>query len=227
MPTAPSTASLSGQSLAQFNAWYAKRLNGTIGPNETANMLPDALAMTVTYETTYLNTPAYLAWAAQDRINREAQWRLAHVDAIETNNASATIPVSLDPSGAGNNPASGIAQSPAAPVNRCTTPGNWSASDATSGTITITASAQAVTVPAGNSGNLKLNPVKYGHGTGQYQIAAGAWTSFTTGQVIALTTGQNLNFRLQNAQSASSLEGSVIDNDTGQTIASVSILDTS
>lgn len=100
-PIGPNTASLSPPDLDRFNLWVAKREFGTVEPGDTENMTPELAAVVAGYEQ-YFGTPEYEAWASTDRISREMQWRLWHVDVATAVDMKGTIPPSSVSDGIGS-----------------------------------------------------------------------------------------------------------------------------
>lgn len=60
---------------------------------------------------------------------------------------------------------------------------------------------QTVTVPAGNSGQLRFDSVS-ASGTFEYKIGAGAYTTVTGGATITVTNGATLYFRVTGGSGA-------------------------
>ncbi len=225
-PPAPDYSGLNAQETAQFLTWLnIQTAGGADDPAVNASLLPNVVAMTKLYKT-YFASAANVAWAHQDMIWRNAQWRLDNVDAIDTADVNATLSISRDPTGVGANTSNAIAGTPTAPaIMQCTSTGNWIASSGSSGTIAATA--QTITVPSGNSGNLRISMVKTGSGPCKCSINSGALFLVANNQIITLTTGQTLLFEMQSTLSGSSFIGTVYDNDTGQVVGTIDIENTS
>lgn len=81
----------------------------------------------------------------------------------------------------------------AAAASPCTVNIDWGYVSGTG--VNITAPTRTITVPSGNSGQLRLNVTNNTGGNQQYSKAAGAYTTFTNGTIITLTNGQTLAFR--------------------------------
>ena len=83
------------------------------------------------------------------------------------------------------------------------TTGDWTGFAATA---TVTSLTQTLT----GTGTVTLAIVHAGAGTMQYQVNAGAWTTFVNGGTLAVTNG-TLTFRILSANAGSSALGTVND----------------
>jgi hypothetical protein len=99
-PTEPDVSSLNDQDADRYALWKAQRESGIAAGFEEKNVSPDLAAAMEDYNE-YALSNAFQAWAALDKISRDAQWRLSLVDIMEAVNAKATIPITLDPLGVG------------------------------------------------------------------------------------------------------------------------------
>ena|ERR1041384_1051747 len=103
---------------------------------------------------------------------------------------------------------------------------NWGTATCSSASIcTATSLNRTLTVPAGNSGTVKLTGS--GDGTMQYSTNAGSsWTTFTTGQTYVATNGSTLELRTTGIPAATEQDITVVDNDTGSTIGTAVLQNT-
>jgi hypothetical protein len=94
---------VTGGDQAVVLAWRANRENGAIGSSFNAPPSPAAQAKMAEYEK-YYTSPACFAWACDDLLNREMQWRLRCADILDAVESAVVTSISADPLGVGANP---------------------------------------------------------------------------------------------------------------------------
>jgi len=110
-------------------------------------------------------------------------------------------------------------------LGSCTSNGNWNATGTSS---TITATAQKITVSAGNPGVLRLSTSVSGPGgvAQKYSINGGSFTSFSNGATITVSNSQTLNFEITGSNPGGTIVGTIYDNTTNAAVATVNITNT-
>lgn len=89
---------------------------------------------------------------------------------------------------------------------------------------TVTSDIATIKVPTGNSGKMKVYFEATSTGTLKYKIAAGSFTTITTGTEITLTDGQTLSFQGLTMEEQEFINGEVVDTDTGIQLDTISLM---
>lgn len=212
-PTPPDASSLTGSDITDFAAWYSTRENGGQASGFIAPSYSAATqAMIALYET-YFASASYIAWAHDDLISRRIQWRLRHADILDAVEQGGVVPVSADPTGAGQN-------APTFPIvgssGSVTGSNQVDTFNSGSGTDVIPSGATSLVVEvwAGGGGGARHASTPHGGGAGSYAkktiaIAAADW-----GSTIAYAVGSGGPGRASTPGSGSAGNNSTVGSTT-------------